>query len=124
MDPFKKEEPMDHQLNPPEGRVPEKEKPSSQFLHDLREHEVLKGFKYSEEAMPHGVEADIEQLLEVRRALTEPKLKPDILASLEREKKVLNARIVSSLGEGGEEALKFILKEQEEFGKEGKKLKR
>ncbi len=111
-------------VNPKGEGVPTEEKPSSQFLYDLGEHEVLKGFRYSEEALPHGVEADIEQLLEVRRALTEPKLKPDVLASLEREKNVLNARIVSSLGEGGKEALKFILKEQEEFGKQGKKLKR
>lgn len=104
-------------VNPKGEGVPTEGRPGSRFFHDLSEHEVLKGFRYSEEALPHGVEADIEQLLEVRRALAEPKLKLDVLASLEKEKKVLNARILSSLGEGGEEALKLILKEQEKFGK-------
>lgn len=93
----------------------------SPYLEKPEVKEVFGGFRFSDEALPHGVEADIEQLLEVRRTLAEPKLKPDFLASLEREKDVLNARILSSLGEGGEEALELILKEQEDFGEQKKK---
>lgn len=95
----------------------------SPYLEKPEVKEVFDGFRFSDEALPHGVEADIEQLLEVRRTLAEPKLKPDFLASLERKRASLNERILSSLGEGGEEVLRLILKEQEEFGEQKKKLR-